>query len=148
MPLVRLPNRLPSSSVSLMLLTTGSAAPPCNNEALQAELDVNQQRVAQLERECTLLQQRFNEKTVALQQAENTCHDLKSRLHRQQRYTLQFKAALGKMSEYARQPQCRRNSSRWFAADPTGSCSSAGFNTQIPADSTLVCGGPGPPTRS
>jgi hypothetical protein len=67
-----------------------------HNEALQAELDVNQQRVAQLERECTLLQQRFNEKTVALQQAENTCHDLKSRLHRQQRYTLQFKAALEK----------------------------------------------------
>ena len=67
-----------------------------HNEALQAELDVNQQRVAQLERECTLLQQRFNEKSVALQQAEHTCRDLKSRLHRQQRYTLQFKAALEK----------------------------------------------------
>lgn len=67
-----------------------------HNEALQAELDVSQQRVAQLERECTLLQQRFNEKTTALQQAEHTCRDLKSRLHRQQRYTLQFKAALEK----------------------------------------------------
>jgi hypothetical protein len=67
-----------------------------HNEALQAELDVSQQRVAQLERECTLLQQRFNEKSAALHQAENTCRDLKSRLHRQQRYTLQFKAALEK----------------------------------------------------
>lgn len=67
-----------------------------HNEALQAELDVSQQRVAQLERECTLLQQRFNEKSTALQQAENTCRDLKARLHRQQRYTLQFKAALEK----------------------------------------------------
>jgi hypothetical protein len=67
-----------------------------HNEALQAELDVSQQRVAQLERECTLLQQRFNEKGVALQQAETTCRDLKSRLNRQQRYTLQFKAALEK----------------------------------------------------
>ncbi|MFQ4139559.1 hypothetical protein PGN35_024920 [Nodosilinea sp. PGN35] len=67
-----------------------------HNETLQAELEVNQQRVAQLERECTLLQQRFGEKNTALHQAEETCRDLKARLHRQQRYTLQFKAALEK----------------------------------------------------
>ncbi len=67
-----------------------------HNEALQAELEVNQQRVAQLERDCTLLQQRFNDKANALQQAETSCRDLKSRLHRQQHYTLQFKAALEK----------------------------------------------------
>ena len=35
-----------------------------HNEALQAELDVNQQRVAQLERECTLLQQTIQRKKV------------------------------------------------------------------------------------
>ncbi|WOD37813.1 hypothetical protein [Nodosilinea sp. E11] len=67
-----------------------------HNETLQAELDVAQQRVAQLERECTLLQQRFGDKNTALHQAEETCRDLKARLHRQQRYTLQFKAALEK----------------------------------------------------
>ncbi|WP_035986805.1 hypothetical protein [Leptolyngbya sp. KIOST-1] len=67
-----------------------------HNETLQAELEVSQQRVAQLERECTLLQQRFSEKNTALHQAEETCRDLKARLHRQQRYTLQFKAALEK----------------------------------------------------
>jgi len=67
-----------------------------HNETLQTDLDVNRQRVAQLERECTLLQQRFSEKSTALQQAEATCLDLKARLHRQQRYTLQFKAALEK----------------------------------------------------
>jgi hypothetical protein len=67
-----------------------------HNEALQTELEANQQRVAQLERECTLLQQRFSEKNTALHQAEATCRDLKARLHRQQRYTLQFKAALEK----------------------------------------------------
>ncbi len=67
-----------------------------HNETLQAELDVNRQRVAQMERECTLLQQRFSEKSTALHQAEETCRDLKARLHRQQRYTLQFKAALEK----------------------------------------------------
>lgn len=67
-----------------------------HNETLQTDLEVNRQRVAQLERECTLLQQRFSEKSTALQQAEETCRDLKARLHRQQRYTLQFKAALEK----------------------------------------------------
>ncbi|HEY9735257.1 MAG TPA: hypothetical protein V6D06_03210 [Trichocoleus sp.] len=67
-----------------------------HNETLQAELDNTRQRVAQLERECTLLQQRFTEKSNALQQAEATCRDLRSRLQRQQHYTLQFKAALEK----------------------------------------------------
>lgn len=67
-----------------------------HNETLQADLEANQQRVAQLERECTLLQQRFSEKNTALHQAEGTCRDLKARLQRQQRYTLQFKAALEK----------------------------------------------------
>lgn len=67
-----------------------------HNETLQGELEASQQRVAQLERECTLLQQRFSEKNTALHQAEETCRDLKARLHRQQRYTLQFKAALEK----------------------------------------------------
>ncbi len=67
-----------------------------HNETLQAELASGQQRIAQLEREFTLLQQRFSEKSAALVQAEESCRDLKSRLHRQQHYTLQFKAALEK----------------------------------------------------
>lgn len=67
-----------------------------HNETLQAEMDAAQQRVAQLERECTLLLKRFTDKSNALQQAETTCRDLRSRLQRQQRYTLQFKAALEK----------------------------------------------------
>lgn len=75
-----------------------------HNERLQGELEANQQRVARLERECTLLQQRFSEKTTALSQAEETCRDVKSRLHRQQRYTLQFKAALEKCLNMASNP--------------------------------------------
>jgi hypothetical protein len=67
-----------------------------HNETLQAELEASQQRVAQLERECTLLQQRFSEKNTAFHQAEDSCRDLKARLYRQQRYTLQFKVALEK----------------------------------------------------
>ena len=76
-----------------------------HNETLQTELESSQQRVAQLERECTLLQQRFSEKTTALQQAEDSCRDLKARLHRQQRYTLQFKTALEKCLNMASEAQ-------------------------------------------
>jgi hypothetical protein len=76
-----------------------------HNETLQTELESSQQRVAQLERECTLLQQRFSEKNTALQQAEDSCRDLKARLHRQQRYTLQFKTALEKCLNMANDAQ-------------------------------------------
>ncbi|MFH7245337.1 MAG: hypothetical protein ACHWZW_21070 [Spirulina sp.] len=76
-----------------------------HNETLQTELEASQQRVAQLERECTLLQQRFSEKNTALQQAEDSCRDLKARLHRQQRYTLQFKTALEKCLNMANDAQ-------------------------------------------
>ncbi|NJN22312.1 MAG: hypothetical protein HC812_15455, partial [Leptolyngbya sp. RL_3_1] len=61
-----------------------------------AQLDSSQERVVQLERECTLLQQQQTAKSQSLQKAEETCQDLRSRLQRQQRYTLQFKVALEK----------------------------------------------------
>jgi hypothetical protein len=65
-------------------------------ETLQAQLDTSQERVGQLDRECTLLRQRQGEQGQALQKADALCRDLRSRLQRQQRYTLQFKAALEK----------------------------------------------------
>jgi hypothetical protein len=65
-------------------------------ETLQAQLDSSQERVVQLERECTLLQQQQTAKSQSLQKSEETCQDLRSRLQRQQRYTLQFKVALEK----------------------------------------------------
>ncbi len=65
-------------------------------ETLQAQLDSGQERVAQLERECTVLQQQHTAKSQSLQKSEETCRDLRSRLQRQQRYTLQFKVALEK----------------------------------------------------
>ena len=67
-----------------------------HNQTLESELEMGHQRIAQLERECTLLQHRLGEKSAALIKAEATCQDLKTRLHRQQQYTLQFKAALEK----------------------------------------------------
>lgn len=65
-------------------------------ETLQAQLETYQERSRQLEKECALLQKHQTEKTQKLQEAEETCRDLRSRLQRQQRYTLQFKAALEK----------------------------------------------------
>lgn len=68
-------------------------------ETLTTEVQVSQERVAQLERECATTQQRYTEQVQLVHQAEHTCRDLRARLCRQQRYTLQFKAALEKCLE-------------------------------------------------
>ena len=100
LPVARVPGPVQQQIAQLLseldIANDGLRRTTIHNETLQTDLEVNRQRVAQLERECTLLQQRFSEKSTALQQAEETCRDLKARLHRQQRYTLQFKAALEK----------------------------------------------------
>ncbi|MBN3925888.1 hypothetical protein [Nostoc sp. NMS4] len=62
----------------------------------KAQLQISQQRLAQLERECTLLHTNNNEQSQQLLQSENVCRELRTRLMRQQRQTLQFKAALEK----------------------------------------------------
>jgi hypothetical protein len=72
-------------------------------ETLNEQLANSQERVAQLERECALTQQRFNEQMQQRLQAESTCRDLRMRLHRQQQQTLQFKAALEKSLEMTTQ---------------------------------------------
>jgi myosin heavy subunit len=68
-------------------------------ETLTGQLETSQERVAQLEREAALIQQRYNEQNQLLTKSETTCRDLQARLQRQQRYTLQFKAALEKCLE-------------------------------------------------
>ena len=68
-------------------------------ETLTVQLNASQSQVAQLERECSLQQQRYSEQVQLTLQAESACKDLRSRLNRQQRYTLQFKAALEKCLE-------------------------------------------------
>ncbi|OUC15006.1 MAG: hypothetical protein B0A82_09075 [Alkalinema sp. CACIAM 70d] len=65
-------------------------------ETLTDQLQTSHEQIAQLERECALAQQRYTEQVQVFHQMEITCRDLRSRLHRQQRYTLQFKAALEK----------------------------------------------------
>lgn len=68
-------------------------------ETLSEQLESSQERVAQLERECARTKQRYNEQSHKLLQQENTCRELGARLQRQQRQTLQFKAALEKSLE-------------------------------------------------
>lgn len=65
-------------------------------ETLQAQLETYQERSKHLERECALLRKQHTEKAQQAQALESNCRDLRSRLQRQQRYTLQFKAALEK----------------------------------------------------
>lgn len=65
-------------------------------ETLTGQLEARQEQIAQLERECALTQQRHDDQIQFVRQAETSCRDLQSRLHRQQRYTLQFKSALEK----------------------------------------------------
>ncbi|MEG3438647.1 hypothetical protein V0288_16055 [Pannus brasiliensis CCIBt3594] len=62
--------------------------------ALSEELAATREQFARLERECTLLQEESNEKTQRAIVAEKEIEELLSRLQRQQRYALQYKAAL------------------------------------------------------
>ncbi len=65
-------------------------------ESYKAHLELSQQRLAQLERECAVVQANYDEQGHRLLQSENSCRELRTRLMRQQRQTLQFKAALEK----------------------------------------------------
>lgn len=66
---------------------------------LSAQLEKTQGQLAYLERECALLQEDKTGKTHQLLTAEKHMQELQSRLHRQQRYTLQYKSALEQFSQ-------------------------------------------------
>ena len=68
-------------------------------ESLSQQWEESQRKMAQIERDCALTQQRYNEQFHELMQTQNLCRDLRSRLHRQQRHTLQFKVALERSLE-------------------------------------------------
>ncbi|MDY7013623.1 MAG: hypothetical protein SVX43_08450 [Cyanobacteriota bacterium] len=68
-------------------------------EGVSDQLDEAVERVAQLERECTVLQQRYDEQSQQLEAARHKTGELSARLERQQRRTLQFKAALDRCLE-------------------------------------------------
>ena len=68
-------------------------------ETLTKQLESSQQRLGQLERECFLARQSYNEQSHQLVQTENACRELHTRLSRQQSQTMQFKLALEKCLE-------------------------------------------------
>lgn len=63
---------------------------------LTTQLSSSQERIAQMERECSLTQANYNDKFHQLMQTEHDCRELRTRLIRQQRYTMQLKFALEK----------------------------------------------------
>ncbi len=65
-------------------------------ETLNTQLRNSQERVAQLERECVGVHQKNVDQAQQILQQAHQVQDLQSRLQRQQRYTLQYKAALEK----------------------------------------------------
>jgi vacuolar-type H+-ATPase subunit I/STV1 len=91
-------------------------------EVIRKRLDTYQQRIAQMEEEHAQVQERYQEKTNQLQQVEHTCQELRSRLHRQQRHALQFKAALEKCLEAEAQqrstPNADRSSTQFLFSTP------------------------------
>lgn len=66
------------------------------NKTLQTELAVAKERAMHLETEHAALLQQSTAQSQELLQTSTNCRDLRARLQRQQRYTLQFKAALEK----------------------------------------------------
>lgn len=70
-------------------------------ETLTQQVSTQQERLAQLEQEFAIAQQRQQEQLQQLSQNESICRDLRVRLQRQQHYTLQFKAALERCLEAA-----------------------------------------------
>ncbi len=68
-------------------------------QTLTAQLQSSQERAAHLEWEHYLTQASYKEQSQQLIQTENTCRELRTRLTRQQHYTLQLKVALEKCLE-------------------------------------------------
>ncbi|GAB4135953.1 MAG: hypothetical protein Fur0046_09210 [Cyanobacteria bacterium J069] len=68
-------------------------------ETLSQELTLSQERITQLEQDCARTQQQYEEQSQRLGRSEALARDLQARLQRQQRYTLQFKAALERCLE-------------------------------------------------
>ncbi len=63
--------------------------------------ELSQQQTAQLERECTLLQEGYNNQAYELTAKEEQIKDLRAKLSQQQRYAVQYKAELKRYTEKA-----------------------------------------------
>ena len=66
---------------------------------LTKQLETTNEKFTQLESKCALLQEKYNEQNHDLLMKTQQVQELSDRLSRQQRYTLQYKAALDKYRE-------------------------------------------------
>lgn len=69
-------------------------------EKLTLELQESQHQRARLERECSLLQDRYSQKEYELKEKEQENKQLQIRLQRQQRSTLEYKSTLDQVLEH------------------------------------------------
>lgn len=69
--------------------------------SLTKQLDTANEKFAQIERECSLLQEKYNQQTHDLLMKNQQIQELSARLSRQQRYTLKYKAALDEYLDVA-----------------------------------------------
>ncbi|YAI81320.1 MAG: hypothetical protein ACQJCO_05660 [cyanobacterium endosymbiont of Rhopalodia sterrenbergii] len=83
---------------------------------LQEKLVTTQSQLTHVEHQCTLLKQRYREKADRLDHSQKQVDELQTRLQRQQRYALQYKAALD---------ECLSKSSRKQVQPSINSLSSA-----------------------
>ncbi|MGF1486980.1 MAG: hypothetical protein ACFBSE_07695 [Prochloraceae cyanobacterium] len=68
-------------------------------ETLSKQLETTQEQIARVERESALIQKEYDRKTQKLGSTEKQIDELTTRLYRQQRYTLELKAALDECLE-------------------------------------------------
>lgn len=72
---------------------------------LEQKFELSQQQAAQLERECTFLQENCHQKTYELITKDQEVEELQSRLSRQQQYVLQYKADLDRYLNQVKIPE-------------------------------------------
>lgn len=104
-------------------------------ETLTEQLESSQERIAQMERECAYTVQRCNDQTHALLQSETTVRELRDRLQRQQRHTLQFKTALEKCLEM---PGTNSDGNPEIAGSPSQSLSQRRYIQNMLAAKALI----------
>ncbi len=68
-------------------------------ETISKQLETSQEQIARVERECALIQEEKERQNQNFLETQRKVEELSARLHRQQRYTLEFKAALDQCLE-------------------------------------------------
>jgi chromosome segregation ATPase len=104
--LINVANELETSQLKLQRQQT-------TIQKLTQQLEFSQQQVTRLEQEYSLLQENCDDKSQKLVSMEKHLSELWSRLHRQQRYTLEYKTALEEFLKTSATPRQRERLSQF-----------------------------------